>query len=165
MEVVLRKPLCLGQMIVDIPKAKLIELETRCAQIPQVAQDLITRLVSFDCRQRIHLEPLRKMMEIIYGYSEGKSFVPISSCLRIAIGKSIKKNYRIRPHPSIGEYGSKHLIFKFDALDCVKTLFGKCGPCGRGGGVRARRVRTSNWIDLVQSGRACGCHASFSGLQ
>lgn len=123
-----------------------------------------------DYWRQIHLEPLRKMMEIIYGYSEGKSLpvagrvkkfdtivdklrrIPtvklstmydIAGC-RIVVEdmadlkelcsylelsenydreKSVRKDYLVRPHPSMSGYRSKHLIFKFDGLGCEKTLF------------------------------------------
>lgn len=123
-----------------------------------------------DYWRQIHLEPLREMMEIIYGYSEDKDLpvagrvkkfdtivdklrrIPtvklstmydIAGC-RIVVEnmvdleelcsnlelsrnydreKSIKKNYLVRPHPSMSGYRSKHLIFKFDVLGCEKILF------------------------------------------
>lgn len=123
-----------------------------------------------DYWRQVHLEPLREMMEIIYGYSEGKS-LPIAGrvkrfdtivdklrriptvklstmydiagcrtvvkntadleelCSHLELSenydreKSIKRNYLVRPHPSMSGYRSKHLIFKFDDLDCEKTLF------------------------------------------
>lgn len=134
------------------------------------SSDLDHAIGVVDYWRQIHLEPLREMMEIIYGYSEGKSLpvagrvkkfdtivdklrrIPtvklstmydIAGC-RIVVEnmvdleelcshlelsknydreKSIKKNYLVRPHPSMSGYRSKHLIFKFDDLDCEKTLF------------------------------------------
>lgn len=134
------------------------------------SSDLDHAIDIVDYWRQIHLEPLREMMEIIYGYSEGKSLpvagrvkkfdtivdklrrIPtvklstmydIAGC-RIVVEnmvdleelcshlelsknydreKSIKKNYLVRPHPSMSGYRSKHLIFKFDALGCEKILF------------------------------------------